>query len=164
MLAAQIPHALALYLSISTNELVLVHCDALNAFAGEEVVGEGEEQLRLGGILQPSPIGLLALNESYGHCKVGSFYKSPEEPIWLCFMESHYSVLFATEPLPQHGPFDLHFYDELGNQDEDIRITVDPNRPALPPEDPDLIPPLELTLRTKWPDAYVDWNSSDPLL
>ena len=42
----------------------------------------------------------------------------------------------------------LHFYDELANQDETIRLTVRPNEPAAPPDDDlGLIPPLEETLR-----------------
>ena len=27
-----------------------------------------------------------------------------------------------------------------------------------------LVPPLEETLRTKWKDAAIDWNGTDPLL
>mmetsp|Transcript_13106 Transcript_13106/g.31185 ORF Transcript_13106/g.31185 Transcript_13106/m.31185 type:complete len:179 (+) Transcript_13106:643-1179(+) len=132
--------------------------------AGEQLVGEGDEMMSLHGIKERAPVGLLALNEAHGHCTVGDNYKSPEEPIWLCFMESHYSVLFGIEMPPAHGPFDLHFYDELGNQDEHIRLTIDPGREALPPANPDLVPPLELTIRTKWAHAFIDWNGTDPLL
>ena len=47
--------------------------------------------------------------------------------VWLTYMESHYTVLFS--PVP-HGPpedgstFDLYYYDQLGHQDELIRLTV----------------------------------------
>jgi len=135
-----------------------------NVFDGEQLVGEGDEMMSLHGIKERAPVGLLALNEAHGHCTVGDNYKSPEEPIWLCFMESHYSVLFGIEMPPAHGPFDLHFYDELGNQDEHIRLTIDPGREALPPANHDLVPPLELTIRTKWAHAFIDWNGTDPLL
>ena len=35
---------------------------------------------------------------------------------------------------------------------------------ASTPKDIDLVPPLELTLRTKWPSATITWNGTDPLL
>ena len=147
--------------------LLLVGVAASNVFDGTQLVGEeGSDQLRLRGIERRPAVGLLALNEAHGHCTVGSHYKAPEEPIWLCAMESHYSVVFGLQmpPARAEASFELYFYDELGNQDEQIRLTVDPGREAPPPDDPDLVPPLELTLRTKWPNAHIDWNGTDPLL
>ena len=62
--------------------------------------------------------------------------------------------------------FDLFYYDPLGQQDEEIRITVDPaggGVGAVPVSSPgdvddDLTSPIEHCIRTKWRDAAVDWN------
>ena len=59
----------------------------------------------------------------------------------------------------------LYFYDELGNQDELIRLTVKPSQPFKTSRSKyDLVPPLDETLRTRWSGATVDWNDTDPLL
>lgn len=66
-------------------------------------------------------------------------------------MESHFTVLFSCEPETLHeNKFDLFYYDQLGNQTEEYRITVflGPNR-QLADED-ELQPPLNLTISTKW--------------
>ena len=64
-------------------------------------------------------------------------------------------------------PFDLLYFDGLGKQDEEFRLTVNP-RP-VPPLDPVECksgdqPPIDLCIRTLWPGASVDWNGSEPLL
>jgi len=106
-----------------------------------------------------------ALNE--GYLTVGDNYKRPELPIYVICSESHYSVLFGLNRSVSNGnssePFDLLYYDELGRQDEEIRLTVDP-APVEVPKIHDLTPPLEHCLRTLWPGAAVDWNGTDPLL
>jgi hypothetical protein len=63
------------------------------------------------------------------------------------------------------GRFDLLYYDPLGRQDEEIRITVDPNGGNVGGsgagnggDDDDMTSPVELCVRTKWRDASVDWN------
>jgi ubiquitin carboxyl-terminal hydrolase MINDY-3/4 len=71
-------------------------------------------------------------------------------------------------PLSASEAFDLFYYDELGRQDERIRLTIDPS-PIVSPEpfDPnkkDMTPPLEHCIRTNWEGASVDWNGTDPLL
>ncbi|CAB1097973.1 unnamed protein product [Ectocarpus sp. CCAP 1310/34] len=69
--------------------------------------------------------------------------------------------------------FDLEYYDGLGRQDETIRLTVDQRHDGgdgSPPLTTDneandaLIPPLDLVIRTRWPEATVDWNGTDPIL
>jgi len=94
-------------------------------------------------------------------------YHSQELPIYVICSESHYSVLFGLNRSVSNGnssePFDLLYYDELGRQDEEIRLTVDP-APVEVPKIHDLTPPLEHCLRTLWPGAAVDWNGTDPLL
>jgi hypothetical protein len=117
---------------------------------------------------EPSPVGLLCHSEALRHCEVGPTLKAPACPVWLTYMESHYTVCFGLEPAgpPEDGSvFDLFYYDPLANQDELIRLTVRPRVPPPPNADPhDLVPPLDETLRTKWPNASIDWNGTEPLL
>ncbi|RHY32799.1 hypothetical protein DYB32_002223 [Aphanomyces invadans] len=67
-------------------------------------------------------------------------------------------------------PFDLFYYDGLANQDEVIRLTIQPlGLPGKPEkasahQGGDLTPPLNLVIQTKWPRATVDWHSVEPLL
>ncbi|RHY94639.1 hypothetical protein DYB35_005503 [Aphanomyces astaci] len=65
--------------------------------------------------------------------------------------------------------FDLFYFDGLANQDEVIRLTISPMGLATKPDKAaqnrgDLIPPLNLVIQTKWPQATVDWHSVEPLL
>ncbi|CAM9718851.1 unnamed protein product [Ectocarpus fasciculatus] len=79
----------------------------------------------------------------------------------------------ALLPQDHMEAFDLEYYDGLGRQDETIRLTVDQRHDggdgAPPPttdseENDALIPPLDLVIRTRWPEATVDWNGTDPIL
>ncbi|XP_024902615.1 probable ubiquitin carboxyl-terminal hydrolase MINDY-4 isoform X8 [Pteropus alecto] len=84
--------------------------------------GNGDVTL-LKGIAARSDVGFLSLFEHYNVCQVGCFLKTPRFPIWVVCSESHFSVLFS--------------------------LTVDTTQTV--PEDggSDLIPPLELCIRTK---------------
>ena len=61
-----------------------------------------------------------------------------------------------------------YYWDGLDDQREAIRLTVRPNAEGVALPDPnderELIPPLDLVLRTKWPGCVVDWNGSEPIL
>ncbi|XP_011938340.1 PREDICTED: protein FAM188B isoform X3 [Cercocebus atys] len=130
--------------------------------------GDGNITL-LRGIAARSDIGFLSLFEHYNVCQVGCFLKTPRFPIWVVCSESHFSVLFSlqlgllrdwrTERL-----FDLYYYDGLANQQEQIRLTIDTTQTISDDTDNDLVPPLELCIRTKWKGASVNWNGSDPIL
>uniref|UniRef100_A0A8C3W5U2 Ubiquitin carboxyl-terminal hydrolase MINDY n=1 Tax=Catagonus wagneri TaxID=51154 RepID=A0A8C3W5U2_9CETA len=123
----------------------------------------------LKGIATRSDIGFLSLFEHYNVCQVGCFLKTPRFPIWVVCSESHFSILFSlqlellrdwrTERL-----FDLYYYDGLANQQEQIRLTIDTTQTVPEDRDNDLVPPLELCIRTKWKGASVNWNGSDPIL
>ncbi|XP_041041105.1 probable ubiquitin carboxyl-terminal hydrolase MINDY-4 isoform X2 [Carcharodon carcharias] len=123
----------------------------------------------LKGISGRSDIGLLSLFEHYSICKVGSFLKTPKFPIWVVCSESHFSVLFCLKKELMSDwkferQFDLYYYDGLANQQDEIRLTVDASEGCSLEGDDDLIPPLELCIRTKWKGAFVDWNGTDPIL
>ncbi|XP_028719935.2 probable ubiquitin carboxyl-terminal hydrolase MINDY-4 isoform X2 [Peromyscus leucopus] len=130
--------------------------------------GDGNITL-LRGIEARSDIGFLSLFEHYNVCQVGCFLKTPRFPIWVVCSESHFSILFSLQPellsnWKTERLFDLYYYDGLANQQEEIRLTVDTTKTS--PEDScsDLVPPLELCIRTKWKGASVNWNGSDPIL
>ncbi|XP_027430588.1 probable ubiquitin carboxyl-terminal hydrolase MINDY-4 isoform X1 [Zalophus californianus] len=123
----------------------------------------------LKGIAARSDVGFLSLFEHYNVCQVGCFLKTPRFPIWVVCSESHFSVLFSLQPeLLQDWRaerlFDLYYYDGLANQQEQIRLSVDTTQTIPEDRDNELIPPLELCIRTRWKGAAVNWNGSDPIL
>ncbi|KAM9832014.1 putative ubiquitin carboxyl-terminal hydrolase MINDY-4 [Neosynchiropus ocellatus] len=133
--------------------------------------GEGHTTL-LKGIKARCSIGLLSLFEHYHICKVGDYLKTPLYPIWVVCSESHFSVLFGLQRelltnqdsgVPE---FDLYYYDGLANQEDEIRLTIAPGKQTAGCQeaDADLIPPLDLCIRTRWSDASVSWNGTEPLL
>uniref|UniRef100_A0A3B5KY28 Ubiquitin carboxyl-terminal hydrolase MINDY n=1 Tax=Xiphophorus couchianus TaxID=32473 RepID=A0A3B5KY28_9TELE len=124
--------------------------------------GNGNMTL-LKGIKDQCQVGLLSLFEHYNICKVGAYLKSPSYPIWVVCSESHFSVLFGLQRelltnQDEDLEFDLYYYDGLANQQEEIRLTKHHQ------VDADLIPPLELCIRTQWKDASVNWNETEPIL
>ncbi|XP_067118539.1 probable ubiquitin carboxyl-terminal hydrolase MINDY-4 [Centruroides vittatus] len=124
----------------------------------------GTEKTILHGIHSVSDIGLLSLFEHYNSCEVGKNLKNPNFPVWIVLSESHFSVLFATslEETKSGRLFHLFYYDGLLNQNEEIRLTVDPTFNYVSNED-DLVSPIEHCIRTKWNGAKISWNI-DPLL
>ncbi|KAG1973524.1 probable ubiquitin carboxyl-terminal hydrolase MINDY-4 [Pimephales promelas] len=161
-----------------TQELVnLLLCGRAvsNVFDDEMKLDSGNGNFTLlKGIKARCNIGLLSLFEHYNICKVGSHLKTPKFPIWVVCSESHFSVLFCpSEDLAtdhcKEEEFDLYYYDGLANQQEPIRLTVYSESCATESAqsdntDSDLIPPLELCIRTKWRNAVVSWNDTDPIL
>jgi hypothetical protein len=149
--------------------LLLTGVASSNVFNNQiELDAGGSTKLVLKGIRSQSDIGFLSLFEHYGSCQVGSFLKSPTYPAWVVCSESHFSVLFSMEreiltDWKLARRFDLFYYDGLARQDEVIRLTVDTTKKSSS-NDTDLIPPLEHCIRTKWVDASVDWNGSEPIL
>lgn len=158
--------------------LLLCGCARSNVFNGDQVLegtsASDPDTVVLRGISSQSVVGFLSLFEAYQNLVVGTYLKQPRVNIWVVCSESHYSVLFVADPraledytLETRSSVDLLYYDGLANQDEEIRLTVDTlalaEQSAVASHD-DLIPPLNLVIRTKWPRATVDWNGVEPLL
>ncbi|XP_072455295.1 probable ubiquitin carboxyl-terminal hydrolase MINDY-4 [Notamacropus eugenii] len=123
----------------------------------------------LKGITSRCDIGLLSLFEHYDVCQVGCYLKTPRYPIWVVCSESHFSILFSLQrdllsDWKVERIFDLYYYDGLANQPGEIRLTIDTTQPMPGGREKDLIPPLEHCIRTKWKDAFVDWNGTEPIL
>ena len=141
-----------------------------NLFDGVQSLGDGADRIELKGVQRegPAPIGLLCHAEAQNICQVGNALKQPACPIWLAYMESHYTTIFAMEKIgPPEGSgaaFSLYYYDGLANQDEVIQVNVQPGAYLPVKSKYDLVPPLDETLRTRWPDAQVDWVGTEPLL
>ncbi|XP_074524208.1 putative ubiquitin carboxyl-terminal hydrolase MINDY-4 [Halichoeres trimaculatus] len=158
-----------------TQELVnLLLCGRAvsNVFDNDMELDSGNSNITLlKGIKGRCNVGLLSLFEHYNICKVGANMKTPHFPIWVVCSESHFSVLFGLQRelltyQDQGLEFDLYYYDGLANQDEEIRLTVSMNKMIQSSQDDgtDLIPPLELCIRTRWKDASVNWNDTEPIL
>ncbi|KAM6939406.1 putative ubiquitin carboxyl-terminal hydrolase MINDY-4 isoform 1-T1 [Lycodopsis pacificus] len=158
-----------------TQELVnLLLCGRAvsNVFDNDLELDSGNGNMTLlKGVKGHCDIGLLSLFEHYNICKVGAYLKTPRYPIWVVCSESHFSVLFGLqrELLTNQGrslEFELYYYDGLANQQEEIRLTVSVGESALSCQDADtdLIPPLEHCIRTRWKDAFVNWNDTEPIL
>ncbi|XP_036594436.1 probable ubiquitin carboxyl-terminal hydrolase MINDY-4 [Trichosurus vulpecula] len=123
----------------------------------------------LKGIASRSDVGLLSLFEHYDVCQVGCYLKTPRYPIWVVCSESHFSILFSLQrdllsDWKVERIFDLYYYDGLANQQGEIRLTIDTTQPMPGGREKDLVPPLEHCIRTKWKDAFVDWNGTEPIL
>ena len=105
------------------------------------------------------------------------------EPIAAEDAEKHYAdssrdadaAISLSSSSYSNASFDLHYWDQLSVDDGPLRLTVDPtvygthseaSRPPPPSiHDADnLIPPLDVTIRTRWPGAGIDWNGSEPIL
>ncbi|XP_028301347.1 probable ubiquitin carboxyl-terminal hydrolase MINDY-4 isoform X2 [Gouania willdenowi] len=158
-----------------TQELVnLLLCGRAvsNVFDNDVELDSGNGNMTLlKGIKSRCDVGFLSLFEHYNICKVGAYLKSPCYPIWVVCSESHFSVLFGLQRElltceDKCHEFDLYYYDGLANQQEEIRLTVSVGTSTSSCQNPDsdLIPPLELCIRTRWNDALVCWNDTEPIL
>ncbi|XP_050736680.1 probable ubiquitin carboxyl-terminal hydrolase MINDY-4 isoform X2 [Eriocheir sinensis] len=138
-----------------------------NTFNGDHKLGNSPSRsMVLRGITQRAEIGLLSLFEHYDCYKVGTHLKTPQYPIWVVCCESHYSCLFSRDTVvasdnPPIPTFDIFYYDGLALQEDEIRLTIE-----LSGEESDLpiVPPLEHCIRTKWKNAAISWNGTDPIL
>ncbi|KAL4476827.1 hypothetical protein ABPG72_010664 [Tetrahymena utriculariae] len=156
-----------------------------NCFDGEKVL-DGDYKLK--GIDKRSQFGFLTIFEHLKYIEVGSYLKTPLFPIWIICKEYHYSVIFAKDfranEKAQQPHFDLVYYDELYNPQDRIILTVTQKKYAKSnyissqtsdqqhflfkkknEEDDDMIPVIELVMRTKWgKEISVDWNGTQPIL
>ncbi|XP_056267143.1 probable ubiquitin carboxyl-terminal hydrolase MINDY-4 [Pseudoliparis swirei] len=143
-----------------------------NVFDNDMELDSGNGNMTLlKGVKGHCDVGLMSLFEHYNICRVGAYLKTPRYPIWVVCSESHFSVLFGLqrELLTNQGQsleFELYYYDGLANQQEEIRLTVSvgDSAPSCHDVDTDLIPPLEHCIRTRWKDAFVNWNDTEPIL
>ena len=65
------------------------------------------------------------------------------------------------DPAPaEGGSIELHYYDQMAERCDAVRLTL--HRAAAP--GPEHAPPLELVIKTRWPAAEIDWNGEEVIL
>eukprot|EP00747_Dinoflagellata_sp_TGD_P193647 gnl/TRDRNA2_/TRDRNA2_60086_c0_seq1.p1 gnl/TRDRNA2_/TRDRNA2_60086_c0~~gnl/TRDRNA2_/TRDRNA2_60086_c0_seq1.p1 ORF type:complete len:588 (+),score=87.71 gnl/TRDRNA2_/TRDRNA2_60086_c0_seq1:127-1890(+) len=164
--------------------LLLTGTASSNVFNGEKWLGDegSKDRVRLRGIMTLPEVGFLSLFEAYGSVEVGLFMKEPKWPIWVVHAESHYSVLFAEysspdetdgchsphrRSLPECGLQDVWYYDPLGRQNDEKRISILPGALEEEPAEDDLEENgmIAKVIRTRWGRlAAIDWNGAEPVL
>lgn len=113
----------------SSKELVnlLIHGKACsNFFNDTETASDNVEKK---GPKNRNDIGFLSLLEYHKQYQVGSYYKTPNYPIWIVRLESYLSVVFSLKrdilnDWKAESMFDLFFYDCSNKQDGQIRLTI----------------------------------------
>ena len=146
--------------------LLLTGTASSNCFDGDQIV---DHNYRLKGIQSQSQIGFLSIFEHYQYLTIGQNYKTPLYPIWLVSKEFHYSLIFTTHStlLTQEvHSFDLIYYDQLYTHNQFIKLTLTKSHPAnlKSSNQHDLTPLLDLLILTKFPDYYISWNDTVPIL
>jgi len=115
------------------------------------------------GIPYQSDIGFLSRLEVMKHMTVGDNYKQPKFPIYIIYNESHYSTMFSKVMLDKPtNTFEIFYYDSLGYQDHEIKITVQQAAKNAKPDA--MFIPLNEIIRTVWSNAQIDWNGYEPIL
>uniref|UniRef100_M4AHT3 MINDY family member 4B n=1 Tax=Xiphophorus maculatus TaxID=8083 RepID=M4AHT3_XIPMA len=149
-----------------------------HVFNGTLQFGEDGQPLErpLQGVLSRSDVGYLHWSreqmERGGLPQVGSMLKTPRFPVWVCCINSSYSVLFSLNrsllsDWRMEHQFQLFYCNGQNSQRSTARLTVDTHSHhwEAPPAEADpekRFPSLEMTIRTKWDGAAIDWNGTDP--
>ncbi|XP_041850161.1 inactive ubiquitin carboxyl-terminal hydrolase MINDY-4B [Melanotaenia boesemani] len=106
--------------------------------------------------------------------QVGSMLKTPRFPVWVCCINGSHSVLFSLNrsllsDWRMEHQFQLFYYNGQNSQRTTARLSVDTHSHhwEAPCKDPDRdpekrLPSLEMTIRTKWDGAVVNWNGTPP--
>ncbi|XP_041796992.1 inactive ubiquitin carboxyl-terminal hydrolase MINDY-4B [Chelmon rostratus] len=151
-----------------------------NVFNGTRHFGEDGRPLErpLLGVQSRSDVGYLHWSREQmerGRLPpVGSMLKTPRFPVWLCCINSSYSVAFSLNrsllsDWKMEHLFHLYYYSGQKSQKTTARLTVDTHSHHWEASsrdsdgDPEKrFPSLEMTIRTKWDGAAIDWDSTSP--
>ncbi|XP_013884223.1 protein FAM188B2 isoform X2 [Austrofundulus limnaeus] len=149
-------------------------------FNGTLSSGEDGEPLEspLKGVLSRGDVGYLTWSQEQMERdvlpQVGSMLKTPRFPVWVCCINSSFSVLFSLNrsllsDWKREHQFQLFYYNGQNSQRSTARLTIDTQSDPweAPPPNPEQdlekrFPPLEMTIRTKWDGAAIDWNGTTP--
>ncbi|KAJ8368119.1 hypothetical protein SKAU_G00081470 [Synaphobranchus kaupii] len=132
----------------------------------------------LHGVATRSDVGYLYWSrEQVEHSQlpmVGSMLKTPKSPIWVCSINGTYSMLFSPNrsllsDWKMEHLFDLYFYNGQPSQSSTALLTIDTHShhwemgAGGTHGDPEKrFPSVEMTIRTKWEGAAIDWNGTVP--
>ncbi|XP_030601001.1 inactive ubiquitin carboxyl-terminal hydrolase MINDY-4B [Archocentrus centrarchus] len=133
-------------------------------------------QRPLQGILSRSDVGYLHWSREQMERgtlpQVGSMLKTPRFPVWVCCINSSHSVLFGVNrsllsDWKMEHLFQLYYYNGQSSQTATARLTVDTHshhwEASSRDGDPEKrFPSLEMTIRTKWDGAAINWNDTPP--
>ncbi|KAM4589132.1 inactive ubiquitin carboxyl-terminal hydrolase MINDY-4B [Fundulus diaphanus] len=158
--------------------LLLTGRASTHVFNGALQFGEDGQPLErpLQGVLSRSDVGYLHWSREQmdrgGLPQVGSMLKTPRFPVWVCCINSTYSVLFSLNrsllsDWRMEHQFQLYYYNGQNCQRSTTRLTVDTHShhweaPSTEADPEKRFPSLEMTIRTKWDGAAIDWNGTDP--
>jgi hypothetical protein len=73
--------------------LLLTGKASSNVFDGEKKL----DDLVLKGIYKQTVVGYLTTLEKFANLEVGKWMKEPQFPVWVLYMESHFTVMFALD-------------------------------------------------------------------
>ncbi|KAM9468593.1 inactive ubiquitin carboxyl-terminal hydrolase MINDY-4B [Clarias gariepinus] len=151
-----------------------------NVFNGTLICDEHGNTLDqpLHGVLTRSSVGYLHWSrEQAEHASlpaVGSMLKTPKLPVWVCNINGTYSVLFSpnrsllSDWKVEHL-FHLYFYNGQPTQVNTTLLTIDTHSHHWEAKSKDCqgdpekrFPSVEMTIRTKWEGAAIDWNGTVP--
>ncbi|XP_068136923.1 inactive ubiquitin carboxyl-terminal hydrolase MINDY-4B isoform X2 [Hyperolius riggenbachi] len=149
-----------------------------HVFNGDQILDEQKVEQKLHGVVTRSDVGYLCWSreemEQDKLPQVGSMLKTPKYPVWLCNINGTHSVLFGTNTFllrdwKMEHIFDLYFYTGQSSQTKTVHLTVDtqshPWEGRCKTDDDDhekRFPSLEMTIRTKWEGAVINWNGTIP--
>ncbi|XP_012679470.2 inactive ubiquitin carboxyl-terminal hydrolase MINDY-4B [Clupea harengus] len=151
-----------------------------NVFNGTLLYDENGDLLEhpLHGVLARSDVGYLHWSrEQVKQGKlpaVGSMLKTPKLPVWVCSINDTYSIIFSPHPSllsdwKMEHLFNLYFYNGQSTQTSTALLTIDTHSHHWEVEKRDVqgdpekrFPSVEMTIRTKWEGAAIDWNGIGP--
>ncbi|KAM6970118.1 inactive ubiquitin carboxyl-terminal hydrolase MINDY-4B [Aplochiton taeniatus] len=105
---------------------------------------------------------------------VGSMLKTPKWPIWVSNINGTYSVFFSHNPpllsdWKMEHLFSLNFYNGQPSQQRTALLTIHTHSHHWEAGNKDSVgdperrfPSVEMTIRTKWEGAVIDWNGTVP--
>ncbi|XP_063772122.1 inactive ubiquitin carboxyl-terminal hydrolase MINDY-4B isoform X2 [Pseudophryne corroboree] len=147
-------------------------------FNGDQLLDDQKSEQKHHGVLTRSDVGYLHWSreemEQDKLPQVGSMLKTPKFPIWLCYINGTYSVLFGTNTSllcdwKMEHIFDLYFYSGQFTQIKTAHLTIDTHSHhweghyKIDEGDREKrFPSLEMTIRTKWEGAAIRWNGTVP--
>ncbi|XP_018120294.1 inactive ubiquitin carboxyl-terminal hydrolase MINDY-4B [Xenopus laevis] len=148
-------------------------------FNGDQVLDEDNTEHHVQhGVLVRSDIGFLHWSREEMQQdrlpRVGSMLKTPKFPIWLCNVNGTYSVLFGINASllcdwKMEHFFDLYFYNGQLSQRKTAHLTIDTHshhwEERSKADEGDMekkFPSVEMTVRTKWEGASINWHGSVP--
>ncbi|XP_018119289.1 inactive ubiquitin carboxyl-terminal hydrolase MINDY-4B [Xenopus laevis] len=147
-------------------------------FNGDQVLEENTDLQVQHGVLVRTDVGFLHWSREEMQQdrlpQVGSMLKTPKFPIWLCNVNGTYSVLFGINTSllcnwKMEHFFDLYFYNGQLSQSKTVNLTIDTHshhwEERSKADEGDMekrFPSVEMTVRTKWEGAAINWHGAVP--